>query len=164
MTHQESAFFLEWSLHHINTHLMTVADNLHRHMSALYQSLGRSGTLTAAQLISNGKKNPVLLVDLHKPCIPIADDIHILCFDNSDPKVNGSVGLGWKNTLLEYWRDESSVTKSNILVAAIFPNHFGYRKTKLWTLLILLELLMVEPLQYTIPNRSFICNQGLEED
>ncbi|KAJ8074696.1 hypothetical protein PM082_022274 [Marasmius tenuissimus] len=161
MTHQESDFFLKWLHHHISTHLTTVTDNLNRQILALRQSSEHSGCTTAAQLILNGEKNPVLLVHLHKPSSPTADDIHILTFDDPDPKTDDSVAPKWKSALLEYWRDDSSVTKSNILVAALLPNHFGYRKADVWIFMILLELPMVEPLQYSIPNESFSCNHGL---
>ncbi|KAL0058658.1 hypothetical protein AAF712_014659 [Marasmius tenuissimus] len=160
MTHQESDFFLKWLHHHISSHLTTVTDNLNRHIFALRQSSERSGCTTAARLILNGEKNPVLLVHLHKSSSPTADDIHILTFDDSDPRTDDSTDPKWKSTLLEYWRNNSSVTKSKILVAALFPNHFGYRKTDVWIFMILLELPMVEPLQYSIPNESFSCNHG----
>ncbi|KAJ8096153.1 hypothetical protein AAF712_010627 [Marasmius tenuissimus] len=163
MIHQERIFLLEWLLHHIRSHLSTVTENLNRHIAVLHQSPKCSGRLTAAQLMSDGEKNPILLVHLHKPGSPTTDDIRVLSFDKPDLKVDDSVGVEWENALFKYWRDESSVTKSNILVAGLLPNHFGYHKTKLWVSLILLDLPMVEPLQYSIPSRPFSCNYQEEE-
>ncbi|KAL0571348.1 hypothetical protein V5O48_010614 [Marasmius crinis-equi] len=156
MIHQERNFLNEWLLHHISSHLAAITDKLVTFVSALHQSSHPNHQ--AEWMIVNEKKSPIMVVNLQTSGRPSAEDIQILDFKKTAAELCSQLEQlepGWEKGIVEHWKTEA-VSNENMLVAALIPNHVGYGRAPLWTCMILLELPLVEPLRFSIPDQRAI--------
>ncbi|KAJ8074113.1 hypothetical protein PM082_012405 [Marasmius tenuissimus] len=159
MIQQEQLFLHEWLIHCIRSHLVTVAIKMVQYRSELHRA--ERILCPDEQLVVNKQKNPILVIDLEQSRTPGDKDIHVFNFRTSGVEARSRLGAGWEEALIGHWKNEPSISSENILVAALFPGHAGYRITPVWTSMVLLKLPLVEPLSFSIPNDSFTCNEEL---
>ncbi|KAL0576325.1 hypothetical protein V5O48_005650 [Marasmius crinis-equi] len=160
MIHQEQNFLHELSLHLISSHLDVVTKDLDAFVTALRQS-NHPDKQAEERMIVDGEKSPVIIIDLQKPERPSAQDIRVFGFGGHAVELYPHLNSGWEEALVNHWRTEAHVSNENILVATLIPNHVGYGRPLLWTSMILLDLPLVEPLRFSVPNESFTRNGEL---